>query len=225
MQQLGRSKSISDSIQMVKKEEKKDLKKEAILHGAADCFTKFGYDKTTLDDIGKSAALNKASIYYYFKNKEEIFSAVALQEAETYIEDLQSKTNRKRGLENKIIFYVTERIKKYNEVVTLHRLSLSNVTGVETVFNDLYRAIKEREIQFIQSLLEKGLDNKEITTNLDLYDVSTNLFVISDALKYEALRTKQARYKGDIDIANVPQKIAFFIRLILKGLSYSNEKK
>jgi AcrR family transcriptional regulator len=210
---------------MIKKEEKKDLKKEAILHGAADCFTKFGYEKTTLDDIGKSAALNKTSIYYYFKNKEEIFSAVALQEAETYIEELQSKTNRKRGLENKIIFYVTERIKKYNEVVTLHRLSLSNVNGVETTFNDLYRAIKEREIQFIQSLLEKGLYNKEITTQLDLYDISTNLFVISDALKYEALRTKKARYKGDIDVANVPQKIAFFIRLILKGLSASNEKK
>lgn len=210
---------------MIKKEEKKDLKKEAILHGAADCFTKFGYEKTTLDDIGKSAALNKASIYYYFKNKEEIFSAVALYEAETYIEELQSKTSRKRGLESKIIFYVTERIKKYNEVVTLHRLSLSNVTGVETIFNELYRAIKEREIQFIQSLLEKGLDNKEITTKLDLYDISTNLFVISDALKYEALRTKKARYKGDIDVANVPQKIAFLIRLILKGLSCSNDKK
>jgi AcrR family transcriptional regulator len=210
---------------MIKKEVKRDLKREAILQGAADCFTKFGYEKTTLDDIGKSAALNKASIYYYFKNKEEIFSEVALQEADTYIEDLQSKTNRKRGLERKIIFYVTERIKKYNEVVTLHRLSLSNVNNVETIFNDLYRTIKEREIKFIQTLLEKGRDNKEITTQIDLYDVSTNLFVISDALKYEALRTKKARYKGDIDVANVPQKIAFFIHLILKGLSCPNDKK
>jgi AcrR family transcriptional regulator len=210
---------------MIKKEVKRDLKREAILQGAADCFTKFGYEKTTLDDIGKSAALNKASIYYYFKNKEEIFSEVVLQEADTYIEDLQSKTNRKRGLERKIIFYVTERIKKYNEVVTLHRLSLSNVNNVETIFNDLYRTIKEREIKFIQTLLEKGRDNKEITTQIDLYDVSTNLFVISDALKYEALRTKKARYKGDIDVANVPQKIAFFIHLILKGLSCSNDKK
>jgi AcrR family transcriptional regulator len=164
-------------------------------------------------------------VYYYFKNKEDIFSAVALQEAETYIEELQSKTYRKRGLESKIIFYLTERIKKYNEVVTLHRLSLNNVSGVETVFNDLYRAIKEREIQFIQSLLEKGLENKEITIRLDLYEVSTNLFVISDALKYEALRTKKARYNGDIDVANVPQKIAFLIRLILKGLCASNDKK
>jgi AcrR family transcriptional regulator len=42
---------------MIKKEEKKDLKKEAILHGAADCFTKFGYEKTTLEDIGKSLLL------------------------------------------------------------------------------------------------------------------------------------------------------------------------
>jgi AcrR family transcriptional regulator len=202
---------------------KKDIKKEAILQGAADCFTKFGYDKTTLEDIGKSATLNKASIYYYFKNKEEIFSAVVLQEAESYIEELRYKTNRKRGLENKIIFYLTERIKKYNEVVTLHRLSWSNVSGIETVFNDLYQAIKEREIQFIHALLQKGRDNKEITTQIDLQEVSTNLFVIFDALKYEALRTKKARYKGDIDMANVPQKITFLIRLILKGLSPSKE--
>jgi AcrR family transcriptional regulator len=210
---------------MIKKEVKKDLKKESILQGAADCFTKFGYEKTTLDDIGKSASLNKASIYYYFKNKEEIFSAVVLQEADTYIEELQSKTDKKRGLESKIIFYVTERIKKYNEVVTLHRLSLSHLNPVETIFNDLYRTIKEREIQFIQTLLEKGRDDKEITTQFDLHEVSTNLFVISDALKYEALRTKKARYKGDIDVANVPQKIAFFVHLILKGLSCSKDKK
>ncbi|MEO0041657.1 MAG: hypothetical protein RL329_1105 [Bacteroidota bacterium] len=222
---MERLKLSSNKHLMIRKDIKKDLKKETILQGAAACFMQFGYEKTTLDDIGKSASLNKASIYYYFKNKEEIFSEVVLQEATTYITELQTKTNRKRGLESKIVFYITERIKKYNEVITLHRLSLSNLTGIETVFNDLYRTVKEREIQYIQTLLEKGKELKEITTDLDLQDVSINLFVISDALKYEALRTKKARYKGDIDMANAPQKIAFLVHLILRGLTYPNDKK
>ena len=54
-------------------------KKQEILKAASECFARFGYEKTTLDDIGKMVGLNKASLYYYYKNKEDIFAEVVLQ--------------------------------------------------------------------------------------------------------------------------------------------------
>ena len=68
--------------QTVKLEERKQDKKESILKAANICFSKYGYEKTTMDDIGKLAGLNKASLYYYYKNKESIYCEVVFLEAE-----------------------------------------------------------------------------------------------------------------------------------------------
>ena len=46
--------------------------KQKILMAAESLFSKKGYDGTSVDEICKKAAVNKALIYYYFKNKEAI---------------------------------------------------------------------------------------------------------------------------------------------------------
>jgi len=54
----------------------KDERRIVILEAALDCFLKFGYAKTSLDDIAKQARLSRPLIYLKYKNKEEIFKAV-----------------------------------------------------------------------------------------------------------------------------------------------------
>lgn len=46
-----------------------------IMDAAYEQFLRFGYRKTTMEDIAKAAGKGKSSLYYYFKNKEEIFQA------------------------------------------------------------------------------------------------------------------------------------------------------
>jgi len=55
---------------------KVEIKKEIVLKVAQEIFAKYGLTKTTIDDIAKAAGVGKSSIYYYFKNKEDIFRAV-----------------------------------------------------------------------------------------------------------------------------------------------------
>ncbi len=40
------------------------------------CFLHFGYEKTSLEDIAKRAAISRPLLYLTFKNKEQIFGAV-----------------------------------------------------------------------------------------------------------------------------------------------------
>ena len=61
---------------------KKEQVKERIGKAAMECFVQYGLDKTTLDDIAKKIGLNKASLYYYYKNKEDIFLEIAIKEGE-----------------------------------------------------------------------------------------------------------------------------------------------
>jgi Transcriptional regulator len=58
----------------------KDPVREEILQGARQLFERFGFKKTTMEDIAKQIGKSKSSLYYYYKTKEEIFEAVVLED-------------------------------------------------------------------------------------------------------------------------------------------------
>jgi len=50
--------------------------RQKIIASAADAFRQEGYDRTTLADIARRAGTDRASLYYYISNKEELFREV-----------------------------------------------------------------------------------------------------------------------------------------------------
>ena len=51
------------------------LTDELILDVSSKLFRERGYDRTNLDDVAAALSVTKASLYYYFRNKEEILLA------------------------------------------------------------------------------------------------------------------------------------------------------
>ena len=66
-------------------------KKERILTIAQKIFSRFGIQKTTMDEIAKKARIGKATLYYYFKNKEDIFREVIQKESTILKENIELK--------------------------------------------------------------------------------------------------------------------------------------
>lgn len=58
----------------------KDPVRDEILNEARELFKRFGFKKTTMEDIARQIGKSKSSLYYYYKTKEEIFEAVVLQD-------------------------------------------------------------------------------------------------------------------------------------------------
>ena len=54
--------------------------KQEILDTAKYVFAKYGYKKTTMNDIAKAIGKAKSSLYYYFSSKDEIFTCVVENE-------------------------------------------------------------------------------------------------------------------------------------------------
>lgn len=61
-----------------KKEALTKFHRTAILQAAEQLFLDKGIANTTMDDIAKAAEYSKATLYVYFKNKEEIVSSITL---------------------------------------------------------------------------------------------------------------------------------------------------
>jgi AcrR family transcriptional regulator len=50
-----------------------DQKKALILNAAYECFSSYGYTKSTFQDVARRAGISRASLYSYFQNKQDLF--------------------------------------------------------------------------------------------------------------------------------------------------------
>ena len=56
--------------------EQRELRKQSILDGALKVFKTYGIEKTTMDEIAVESGFGKATLYYYFASKDEVFIAI-----------------------------------------------------------------------------------------------------------------------------------------------------
>jgi AcrR family transcriptional regulator len=54
-------------------------KREVILRAGLTRFARYGFRRTSMEDIAREADISRAAVYLHFKNKEEIFRALAQQ--------------------------------------------------------------------------------------------------------------------------------------------------
>lgn len=196
---------------------KKDSVKEKIGQAAIQCFARYGLEKTTLDDIAKSVGLNKASLYYYYKNKEDIFLEVAIAEGKQFISDLQGKTLQKKSTENRIQYYLQERMQYYLLVLNRNKITADNLQKILPRFFELYNQVMLQEIAFMQGLLQEGVKQKEIAKT-DTQKLAASIILVSDAVKHSREQQALLRHEA-IDSSYMGfDQIKFLVQLIFKGL-------
>ncbi len=64
--------------------------KQRILEAAAHEFASKGFDGARVDEIARSAGVNKALIYYYYKNKEELLTILFLETRDAVVALMKS---------------------------------------------------------------------------------------------------------------------------------------
>lgn len=194
---------------------KNNPKKDLILRAGSECFERYGYEKTTLDDIGRRAGLNKASLYYYFKNKEEIFLAVVLADIQYFIADLKTKTQAFPDVRRQIRFYLSERIRRFGEVLHLKNVSMQNLPTLEILLDEVYRKAKESELAFLTDLLKRGVASNVFTFSEPSVSIAEFLYHLSDALKHDAVYHTQHRRVQENDFTLAVDRLEHLLKLTL----------
>lgn len=198
-------------------------KKSEILKAARECFARFGYEKTTLDDIGKMVGLNKASLYYYYKNKEAIFADVILHEIGEATQMLSTKIEAMPGCRDKLLTYVRERLRYMQNLINVHNLSMSMIRQVQPVLTHLFQDIKAKEIALINSILLDCIEHGEIKP-CDTKRIAHTILTVMDAIKAAAFQGTDARFVEKVDMTAVEEDVVFTVSLILDGLQQATSR-
>ena len=69
-------------------------KLETILEAAGKRIATHGFEKTTMQEIATDLEISKAALYYYFPDKESLFSAVVEREMEEFFSLVRKMTDR-----------------------------------------------------------------------------------------------------------------------------------
>lgn len=73
--------------------------KETIKKAARELFRRYGYKKTSVNEIARRAKLAKATIYKYFDSKETVLHAILMDYIRDSVDELLAKYNKKADLE------------------------------------------------------------------------------------------------------------------------------
>ncbi len=97
---------------MVNKEEIR----ENIIRIAGKIFSRYGFRKTTIEEIADALNMGKSSIYYYYESKEKIFEAVVLHEANILRNELTTAIKSVESPIEKMENYVFVRMKAFEKL-------------------------------------------------------------------------------------------------------------
>ncbi|MDY0201785.1 MAG: TetR/AcrR family transcriptional regulator [Bacteroidales bacterium] len=136
-----------------------DDMRNTIINSASDVFEKFGFKKTTVDDIAQALRKGKSSIYYYFKSKEDIFKAVVEKEADAHRVKIEAIVASDQNAIEKIKSYVKTRMQAIKVMANYYTLIRNNDISNLDLIEKLRAKYDTEELVVIKSLLKEGMDN------------------------------------------------------------------
>ncbi len=192
-------------------------KKTEILEAASSCFARYGYEKTTLDDIGKIVGLNKASLYYYYKNKENIYTEVIFSEAAAFLEKVFKETEKVSNCKEKILTYISERLRYIRSAVNLNQLSMDSIQKLTPLFTQMYDRIVEKEIAYLSDTLLSCIKNNEIIA-CDTIRVAKSIITVTESIKNKSCNCIDHDGNSEVAHSAALDEVLFTISLMLDGL-------
>jgi AcrR family transcriptional regulator len=148
-----------------RKQKEKIARIEGILSAAKKVFSRKGYEATTMEDIAQEAGFGKASLYFYFQGKEEVFLSLIKDGMERQknllkqVMDSQlSNVEKLKALISKYFEYVEEN-KDFIRIVHSESQKLY-ATTLEKVRSSIIREHKNT-MGGIASIIKEGIKSGE----------------------------------------------------------------
>lgn len=150
-------KTTTGIIQKTKKMEKKNSIQTKIINTAQEVFTRFGYAKTTMEDIAREMGKGKSSIYYYFTSKEDIYRAVIEKELQVMKTRILNALAQQILPREKLKAYVGERMHGLKSLPNLYQVLRVEILTQPDFIVEVRQQTDRAEITIVTDILDGGV--------------------------------------------------------------------
>ena len=199
-------------------------KEEQIISAARKVFARYGYSKTTMEDISAAVEMGKASLYYYFPNKENLFQAAVLHEQAEFIKKTAAILIKQNSAEKKLKTYAEDRLEFFQELVNLGALSFSALHDKHSVSLKIYESFAEKEIEIINSIIQEGIINGEFEPSIP-QQYPGLLIHLLQGLRLKTIKTLNITSMDSKIYKELRKEMLMTIELFIKGIKKNNVVK
>ncbi len=137
-------------------------KRQELVEIATRVFLRYGYRKTTLDDIAEAAGLQKSSLYHYFDNKDDLFRETVSDIHNQLIERFEQELTGKNGLLHELNGYIESIKSEIRRLQPNIEFMLEDIEEVLPKTRDLTDKMHTRMNAMLVRRLEKAIEDGEL---------------------------------------------------------------
>jgi AcrR family transcriptional regulator len=191
---------------------------EQIIEAAQKRFGVYGIEKTSMREIAGDLKMSKASLYYYFPDKENLYKAVIEKEQEEFIKNISGIIERTEEPETLLMEYSKTRLSYFRSLLNLSRLRLESYSELRPVFRETISIFKEKDKEIVKRILGKGIK----AGNFSITDIDKTASLFLDLLKglrVSVVNDKRTLFIEQDEYESLQQNTIAFTELFIKGIS------
>ena len=152
--------------------------RDKILSVANKLFSRFGFHKTSMDEIAKIARKAKGSLYYHFASKEDLFKEVV----STELINLKSQLSiiiddTDLSASGKMKKYLIKRMEVLNDAANYHETLKADFFQHFHFIDDLRNELDELEKENLKKIINQGVETGEFMPIADM-EVLLDVFIM-----------------------------------------------
>ncbi len=141
-----------------RKQRERLARKRLILKAAARVFARHGYHRASMDSIAEEAELGKATLYYYYKNKDDLLLGILTEGIKDFFQQLEQGLQSSTDAMEKLEVVIRESMLFFERHPDYFRLYM--YLNVHPAFRQkIYRQIQpllSQKIEMIKNIFETG---------------------------------------------------------------------
>jgi AcrR family transcriptional regulator len=195
---------------------KEDSIQQQIIQAAQQLFERYGLHKVTMDDVAREIGKRRSSIYYYYKNKEEILDAAIEVEMREILAEIGQAIALAPTFSQKLHAYCITRLRISQTRRALYTMIDSGMNTDDLpdflkVRKMMYSRFRELEIPVIRRMLDFGIEQGDIRTMPHQEQDDLILVLLSTLQGFK----KEMVIRNSLDV--VEPGVDMLINLIIKG--------
>jgi AcrR family transcriptional regulator len=163
-----------------------DLIHEEILQAALNLYRKSGPTKVTMDNLANATGRSRSSLYYYFKNRDEVFQAVLERIAEHVAAEIRVAVGSAENLNDRIYAFCLTKIKTTEEWKRVF-LKMDQLMGADELTRQtkLMDALHKKLIYLERGILTEVMAaaGRQSDRILDNAELDMLAFIISSGIR------------------------------------------
>ena len=203
-----------ENYSLPRREREKLKQRQDMLAAALELFSEKGFHNVSMHEIAQKSEFAIGTLYKFFKNKEDLYKALMLEQADKSVEALTKAIEEPDDEVEKLRNYVRAKRQFFHENVSMVRLYFAETRGASfNITAGLDREIRDRYghlVETLASIFKSGIDRKRFVKIADPYHLAVAMESLTNGFLFLWLEAPERHpYPEDPDA---------ILNILFKGL-------